>query len=367
MTDHLNFKKLRKIGIRLAQPDIMFFLLPWLMILLIAGTIAQKEIGLYQAEKIFFSSWVLWWGFIPFPGGLTTLGLIFINLMAKFVFKSKWSWRGSGTVIAHFGILLLFVGALFTSATSKEGFMLIPEGQSTNRVLDYYKKAFYVYKNDTLIKAVDFKAIVNKSYDFSDIPFDIRMIDSCQNCGFVQTTETQSNRRGLAEKVTLKDMPLQKEKEANLSGVTFSISGAKEQNGIYVSTEAAPHPVNITINNDLYRLQFQKEETSLPFTFTLNDFSKGLHPGTEIASHFYSDLEIQDNQNSWTTRINMNEPLRYKGYTFFQSSYADTPAGQATILAVVKNDGWLFPYISTIIIGLGLSLHLIIRLRGQYE
>jgi hypothetical protein len=36
-----------------------------------------------------------------------------------------------------------------------------------------------------------------------------------------------------------------------------------------------------------------------------------------------------------------------------------------TILAVVENKGRLFPYISTLIIALGLILHLIIRVTGR--
>ena len=33
----------------------------------------------------------------------------------------------------------------------------------------------------------------------------------------------------------------------------------------------------------------------------------------------------------------MNEPLRHRGYTFFQSSFIEAPEGEATVLAAVKN------------------------------
>lgn len=32
-----------------ARPAILFYALPWLMILLVAGTVAQKDLGLYAA------------------------------------------------------------------------------------------------------------------------------------------------------------------------------------------------------------------------------------------------------------------------------------------------------------------------------
>jgi hypothetical protein len=58
----------------------------------------------------------------------------------------------------------------------------------------------------------------------------------------------------------------------------------------------------------------------------------------------------------------MNEPLRYSGYTFFQASFIEGLDKEATVLAVVKNYGRLFPYISSIIMSVGLLLHLLINL-----
>ena len=60
--------------------------------------------------------------------------------------------------------------------------------------------------------------------------------------------------------------------------------------------------------------------------------------------------------------IQMNEPLRHRGYTFFQASFIEGLDEEATGLAVVKNYGRLFPYISSIIMSVGLLLHLIVNL-----
>ena len=338
------------------------------MVLLVIGTVAQKDIGLYQAEQIYFSSWFFWFGFVPLPGGLSTLLIIFINLLAKFLLKSKWTWRQSGTIITHFGILLLFVGALFTALTTKEGFLLIPEGHSNDRLLDYHQKVFYLFKDEQQIAMVPFENLENLRQQLSEhIPFKIQPLYICKNCQFLEVNKQEIiHRKGLAEKISLSPAPIQKEDEANLSGVTFRISGSQEQDGIYISTEAAPHPVIIVHDDVNYRLQLQRAETQLPFTVTLDDFVRKLHPGTQTPSHYHSDIQITDRDMTWSTRIAMNEPLRYKGYTLFQSSYADTPKGQATILAVVKNNGWLFPYIASAIIALGLLIHLFLKIRGAY-
>jgi len=68
---------------------------------------------------------------------------------------------------------------------------------------------------------------------------------------------------------------------------------------------------------------------------------------------------------SWPARIEMNQPLRYRGYTLYQSAFIDTPEKEMTVLAVSRDDGQFIPYLGTLIMGLGLLLHLFIRKAGE--
>ena len=52
----------------------------------------------------------------------------------------------------------------------------------------------------------------------------------------------------------------------------------------------------------------------------------------------------------------MNNPLRYAGETFYQSSFE--PGKNLTILQVVRNGGWMIPYLSCMIVGVGMTLHM---------
>ena len=52
--------------------------------------------------------------------------------------------------------------------------------------------------------------------------------------------------------------------------------------------------------------------------------------------------------------IYMNHPLRYSGETFFQSSFL--PGDRGTILQVVKNPGWLMPYVSCGLVSIGMLI-----------
>ena len=87
-----------------------------------------------------------------------------------------------------------------------------------------------------------------------------------------------------------------------------------------------------------------------------------MHPGTGIAKSFSSDVNLIENGIAKRILIQMNNPLRYNGYTFYQSSFIEGPNGETTVLAVVKNYGRLFPYISSIIMCVGLLIHLIMKL-----
>jgi len=116
-----------------------FFLLLWLMVLLVIGTLAQKEIGLYFAQDIFFSSWFIWvFNAIPLPGGRLTLALIFIGLLIKLL-KQKWTAAKLGTIVLHVGALLLLLGGFVTVLFSYEGSMVIAEGESSHYIADYHE------------------------------------------------------------------------------------------------------------------------------------------------------------------------------------------------------------------------------------
>jgi hypothetical protein len=68
--------------------------------------------------------------------------------------------------------------------------------------------------------------------------------------------------------------------------------------------------------------------------------------------------------------ISMNHPLRYGGYTFYQYQMdAGQMAEQAgrkpsSVLSVVRNPGWLTPYIGCGMVGAGLVIQFLFHLVG---
>lgn len=355
----------QKLGLFFAKPDILFYTLPWLMFLVIIGTISQKYIGLYAATEAYFGSVILWLGPIPTPGGITTLGIIFIALTVKFIFYSPWNRKKAGTIITHFGILLLLLGGIITSISSKEGFMLIEEGRNSASIASYYDKVLVFKTEKTRLQTNDFGSLKKGDrLNISDL--DIQILEQCENCGARAPSGLYDNLQGLAENMELHPIALEMEKERNFAGLILDIKDKKNNDvsGTYIVMEDIPKNPIFKTSDGTLEILLERQKRPLPFSLTLKDFRKISYPGTDKAKEYESDLIIHDGDVFWPVTISMNKPLRYKGYTFYQSSFEQRPDIEVTILSVVENKGRAFPYIATLIIFAGLLTHLILHLQS---
>ena len=93
-------------------------------------------------------------------------------------------------------------------------------------------------------------------------------------------------------------------------------------------------------------------------------FNHSVYPGTEIPKDFSSRVRLLDKEHGEDREIliRMNEPLRYRGETFYQASFL--PGDRGTVLEVVKNPGWLLPYVACTMVALGMLIHFGISLVG---
>ena len=353
----------------LSSPKIFLITIFWLMILVVLGTLSQADIGLYESQLKYFSSWVLWGWYFPFPGGRLTLLIMIINLFSFTLKPTFWSIKKIGIITIHCGVLLLLIGGGVTAWFSKEGMMSIDEDKSSDFIFSPFDKELVIinsadesYNN---IVAINDKLLTKGSF-ISDpqIPFTIEVLEYYINCTAVLRDGPSLEYRGFAKRFSLLEIDNIKERELNYSGITFKISNSGDNlvDGIYSLLLEQQIPEIIMIGGNEYRLDLRRERTYLPFNLELVDFKKEMHPGTDIAKSFSSNINLRDNDIERSVLIEMNIPLRYKNYTLYQSAFRENPGYDTTILSVVKNYGRLFPYISTIIMSLGLLLHMVLRL-----
>jgi hypothetical protein len=116
-------------------------------------------------------------------------------------------------------------------------------------------------------------------------------------------------------------------------------------------------------------LQLQSKRFYLPFSLHLLEFRHDVYNGTDIPKNYSSRLLLDrpDTGEHREVLISMNNPLRCAGRTLYQAGFdADD---QGTILQVVKNPGWLTPYLACGLITMGLIVqflsHLIPFLRRR--
>ncbi len=351
--------KKRNIGKILADTRIFFYSLLWLMFLLVTGTIAQKYIGLYQAQHKYFSSFILWFGFLPLPGGYITMGLITTNLSCKLFFSSQWKKSHIGIIITHIGALLLLLGGFITAITSSEGNMVIVEGGSADFISDYYVHELIVVdrqSNEEVLHVEDGELGQGKSFQLgkSDVSFVLKKY--YRNSAIVKDEEGKN---------ILKEVPAGLEEESNSAGTVIAFSNSL---GELILHDNLTDFVDANILGKDYGFSLRHKQTKLPFSIELLDFEKDVYPGTNTPRSYSSDVKLTHGDSVWESTISMNQPLRYKGYTFYQSSFMQWGMGQeATVLAVVKNAGRMFPYISSIVMCVGLLIHLMIKIPKLFK
>jgi hypothetical protein len=124
-----------------------------------------------------------------------------------------------------------------------------------------------------------------------------------------------------------------------------------------------PHPVNFEASGKTYQIVLRPKRFYKPFSIQLLQFHHDRYAGTEIAKNFSSRIRLLDlsKHENRESLIFMNNPLRYRGYTFYQAGFDNNDT--TTVLQVAQNPSWLVPYISCALIVLGMlvqfGMHLV--------
>ena len=116
-------------------------------------------------------------------------------------------------------------------------------------------------------------------------------------------------------------------------------------------------PQELVVDGKPYTLALRYARRYKPYSIHLADFRHDRYLGTETPRNFSSRIRLVDTAHNEDrdVLISMNNPLRYRGETFYQASFKQGDGG--TVLQVVRNPGWLLPYVACTLGGLGMILH----------
>ena len=389
-------------------------------VLVFYGTLAQVDAGVWTVVDKYFYSWSVdvpnqlnvvflqkffgarpdlkWGGTFPLPAGKLVGGLMLVNLLAAHAVRFKLAWRRAGVLLVHAGVSLMLVGELVTRESAVEAYLMLNKGETKN-YLEVARKTELVVFPDAA--EAERQVVVVPDDHFKKpgtirdeaLPFDIEVLHFWKNSSldWDRPLYHGSDADGLRAAEGGRP-PVVEQPEGN--GVS---TGAKEDwpavkllvrsktTGAEVGTcllslahYAAPSiygesfvlPRFAGDDGKTYRVELRNARTFLPYSVRCVDCESDYYPGTTIPKNYASTLHVVDPERGrdWTEKLAMNDPLRYRGLAFFQSGIdARNSPPRWTILQVVRNPGWLLPYISCVIVVVGMAVQFLTTLEQVHR
>jgi hypothetical protein len=413
---------MRKIVAFFTSLKLTVVLLAFAIVLVFVGTLAQADEGLYGAQAHYFKQWIvvganLFGHKVPLllPGGYLIGTLLLVNLIASHIYRFELKWKKAGIQIAHAGVIVLLVGQLSTDLLSRELQMHFVEGQSrdySDSATDYE----LVFLNGDEVTAIPekmlkpgavltsaktglpFAILVKDHWHNSDINFRAPMVQNgppLANNGIAR--EFDFFKKDVVKTVDERNIPtaiLEFQAPAGSLGawvasdwagdqaLVAAVQASYAQMGTNLAQQIAGMlvaPQSIEAGGKKFVFTMRPARVIHPFSLTLLKATHTVYPGTTSAMNpdgipkdFRSRVRLDNPQKGEhrEVEISMNHPLRYGGYTFYQYQMdAGQVAEQAgrtpsSVLSVVRNPGWLTPYIGCAMVGAGLVIQFMFHLTG---
>lgn len=365
------------------------------------GTLAQVDLGLYVTQEEYFRSIFVFWSpegsslSIPvLPGGYLLGGVLLANLIAAHIKRFKFTWKKSGIFLTHIGVILLLVGQFLTEVFQVESFMRIEEGETMNYSENGRGNELAVIDvtapdSDKVVGIPQSALVKGAEIRHPELPFSVRVKEFFPNSTPGGPMTESSNRRmtasqGAGQSLPFDEQPITaKMDEENIPSALIEVIAEGSSLGDWtlstwltkvhyrnwlsgqLGTKAGGGvlaPQEFNHDGHTYRLALRPIRYYKPYSLKLLDFTHARYKGTEIAKDFSSRIHLTDSEQGVErdALIYMNNPLRYGGETYYQGSFER--GDKVSILQVVRNPAWLTPYLSCILVGVGLTVQFGIHL-----
>jgi hypothetical protein len=130
----------------------------------------------------------------------------------------------------------------------------------------------------------------------------------------------------------------------------------------WVSSES---PLMLDNGKEQIRFRITQKQLLLPYQINLDRFKMDQNPGTKDPASYESFVSLLDgrtNTGSESHHVYMNNPLKYDGFTFYQSSYFPIgPEEYGSVFSVNFDPGRPIKYLGSLLLVLGSIWHYIIR------
>jgi len=292
--------------------------------------------------------------------------------------------KRAGIVLLHGGIILLLVSEFITGTTAVEGRMRINAGESMNYVehMNVAELAFIdrsAPDHDTVTAVREDLLRDGAQLRDSRLPVLVEVNDFMPNSEALDATRVGPEVRNPAttgaglfalcvEAPEASGTDTQQKLDIPAVYVTLRHKDTGADLGTYLVTPwlngTSLERQTVTVDGKPYDVALRFARTYKPYRLELLEFRHDVYVGTDKPKNFSSLVHLVDEKAGVdrTVKIWMNNPLRYAGETFYQSSFE--PGKNLTILQVVRNDGWMIPYLACMFVSFGMSLHMGAKLLG---
>lgn len=315
---------------------------------------------------------------LPLPGGYWVGAVLLLNLILGGIIRARKGWKHIGNLIAHSGIILMLVAGGVAHHFEERGNMAVWEGESSNVAEDYFEYVVEVIEikdgkpaEIRVIRGEHLKDLKNgrsRIFRLPGIPFDLELAGYLINAAPVHITQRAPNLGELrVDGYYLFEIESAVEAERNVAGCYARViddQGNKQPP--FILSGGAFYPYTVEAYDRTFVVNMRKRLWPMPFTLHLDEFMAEFHPGTMRPKSFVSEVTRIENETEAKVTIQMNEPMRYEGLTFYQASYGPSDARPGdemySVFEVVSNPADKWPEYSLYIVAFGMGVAFLIKL-----
>lgn len=357
------------------------------MLLVFVATLDQVNLGIWAVQEKYFRSFVVFWSFpdsglaVPiFPGGYVIGGLLLINLICAHLYRFAFTWRKLGIQLAHAGLILLLLGEFFTGLWQRESYMRLDTGETKSYSESFHGVELVVMDTTEAsfnrVVAIPEALLEQKpAFQHPALPFRLEVKAHYPNAMLERRNTLKpaapaagAATTGAGTELAVIPLPITyKHNDRNNPAAIVELLGSEGSMGTWMVSSLLIEPQVFTYQGRTWQIHLRSKRTYHPFTLTLKKFSHDKYPGTEIPRNFSSLVTVRsdDGKDDREVLILMNSPLRYRGQTFYQAGFDNNDT--TTVLQVVRNPSWLLPYISCVLMFVGLLLQFSFSLAGMFR
>ncbi len=302
--------------------------------------------------------------------------------------------KRAGVVVLHAGVILMLIHEPIVGTLHKEQQMRIDEGKSVNyaedirtvelALIDPSNPEFddvATIPKHLLVEAASATDPAKQVISNEKLPFDVKVLKFLKNSrpDDPKTSEKNLATAGTGLSVVANEVSAgtgtDSDGAVDLTSAYVTLIDKKTKAelgtylvGVYFNLINRPEwqPNRITHEGKSWDIGLRFERFYKPYSVKLLDVSKTDYAGTETPRDYRSLVQVvqpasgEQKAVDFQKPIWMNNPMRFSGETFYQTSYSppDPRTGkEQTTLSVVKNTGWMIPYVACMIVAVGMLAH----------